>query len=176
MKTDGRQGKAIDLSARIPAPSQSSCAASNSPKLLVELVPRPCFWANLRTNLPSKEWDRLRKRCYEKANYCCEICGGIGKKHRVECHEMWEYNDDRCLQKLTGLVALCPACHATKHAGLSATRGELNRVYQQLMKVNGWTRAEAIDHVAGAFAVWNDRSLHGWDRDLSWLEENHEED
>ena len=35
--------------------------AMKKPKLTIELVPRTCFYSNVRSNLPDKEWDRLRK-------------------------------------------------------------------------------------------------------------------
>jgi hypothetical protein len=48
-----------------------------------------------------------------------EICKETGKtqgyKHNVECHEIWEYNDEDKIQKLIGLISLCPICHLTKN-------------------------------------------------------------
>lgn len=38
----------------------------------------------------------------------------------VECHEVWDYDDDRKIQRLERRVALCPACHEVKHAGLAS--------------------------------------------------------
>ena len=29
-------------------------------------------------NLSKKDWDKLRKACYESAGHKCEICGGVG--------------------------------------------------------------------------------------------------
>jgi hypothetical protein len=81
-------------------------------KLTIELIPKTCFFSNVRTLLPKKYWDLLRRSSYAKAGYKCEICGESGKnqgyKHEVECHEIWEYNDRLKIQKLLGLVSLCP--------------------------------------------------------------------
>lgn len=81
-------------------------------KLTIELIPRTCFGSNVRTLFKQKYWDILRKASYEKAGHVCEICGASGKdqgyRHNVECHEIWDYSDKRRIQKLLGLVSLCP--------------------------------------------------------------------
>ena len=74
--------------------------------LTVELVPRGQWGANLRSELPKKDWDRLRREQYKKAGYVCEICGGKGSRHPVECHEIWHYDEDTNTQRLDGLIAL----------------------------------------------------------------------
>ena len=63
-------------------------------KLTVDLIPESAFFKNLRSELPAKQWDALRKKCYEKAGNKCEICGGRGTKHAVEAHEIWQYFED----------------------------------------------------------------------------------
>jgi hypothetical protein len=60
-------------------------------KLSIELVPQTCWFSNVRDHVDQKTWDILRKDTYKKANYKCEICGGVGSKHPVECHEIWDY-------------------------------------------------------------------------------------
>lgn len=79
-------------------------------KLTIELVPSTSFYTNVRSILPTKEWDRLRKESYAKANFKCEICKGSGLdqgyKHALECHEIWEYKADGT-QYLKGLISLC---------------------------------------------------------------------
>jgi 5-methylcytosine-specific restriction endonuclease McrA len=66
----------------------------------------------------------LRKRTYRQANYRCQVCGGRGSKHPVECHEIWHYDDENKIQKLMGLIALCPSCHQVKHIGLAQIQGK----------------------------------------------------
>ena len=81
-------------------------------KLTIELVPRMCWYSNVRTNVTREKWDIIRKECYRKSNYKCEICGDKGTTHPVECHEIWEYDDVNYVQKLIGFIALCPNCHS----------------------------------------------------------------
>ena len=140
-------------------------------KLTVELVPRPLWELNLRSLIPTEQWDQLRHATYRAAEYRCQICSGVGPTHPVECHEMWQYDDEQRVQKLIGLIALCPACHEAKHAGLAKIRGRSDKVIAHLMAVNEWSMQEAKQHLAEAFATHGKRSQEEWTQDLSWLKE-----
>lgn len=144
--------------------------SSPEPKLTIELVPKGQWGTNLRSRLPKAEWDRLRKAQYQAAGYVCEICGGEGPSHPVECHEVWEYDDDASIQRLTGLIALCPACHGVKHAGRTVMHKGERTVIDQLVRVNGGTRDEARAYLQKCFLQWNRRSHQTWTLDLTWLE------
>jgi hypothetical protein len=139
-------------------------------KLTTELVPSTCWGSNLRQLLNRTEWRICQMFVYERSNRFCEICGAQGVRTPVECHEVWEYDDDRLMQTLTGLIALCPRCHQAKHAGFAEVRGQIHLVMRQLMKVNSWTEAQASDYLEHAFEVWAYRSRSVWDLDLTWLE------
>jgi 5-methylcytosine-specific restriction endonuclease McrA len=53
-----------------------------APKLTVELVPKTCWWSNLRSLTDRATWDRIRRPVYRKAEYHCEICGASGSNIR----------------------------------------------------------------------------------------------
>lgn len=135
-------------------------------KLEIELIPKTSFFKNLRSELSTSEWNILRKDCYKKAGYKCEICGGKGKKHPVECHELWEYKNG--IQKLVGLIALCPPCHEVKHFGRTGIMGRYEQAILHLKKVNQWTDKKVRMHIEGAFALWAQRSVQKWSLDISW--------
>jgi len=92
-------------------------------RLTVELVPSTCWYTNVRSNVSKAVWDRLRGEVAADAGNRCEVCGGRGRRWPVECHEMWDYDDDRKIQRLERLVALCPACHEVKQASLVSKPG-----------------------------------------------------
>lgn len=138
--------------------------------LLVELVPAGSWGANLRSALSTTDWDKLRRESYRKAGHRCEICGGKGHKHPVECHEVWEYDDDRKIQTLIRLISLCPACHEVKHYGLAERRGRAGYAFRHLMTVNGWSKEATTEHLLAAFEQWSQRSHVTWTLDLSWLD------
>lgn len=139
--------------------------------LTIELVPKTCWFSNLRSILEKKDWDFLRKKTYQSANFCCEICGGKGCKWPVECHEIWEYDDIHNIQRLKGLIALCPDCHEVKHIGYANTQGRGERAIKHLSVVNNWSLVYARDYVVRSFKVWLARSERIWQLDLSYLEQ-----
>jgi len=112
----------------------------------------------------------VRKKCYRKANYRCEICGGVGPNHPVECHEKWEYNDKTRIQKLTGLIALCPACHEVKHIGLASVNGRFYNAIEHLAKVNGCTWEDARTYAEEQMELWEGRNQFDWKLDTSYLD------
>src|SRR5574343_607788 len=144
-------------------------------KLTIELVPSTAWYTNVRSNVSKSDWDKIRKKCYENANHKCEICGDEGfkqgKKHAVECHEIWEYDDSSKIQKLIGLIALCPNCHQSKHVGLATLQGKRDWVVKQLMKVNNMSWTNTDDYINESFKIWNTRSQHEWQLDISYLNE-----
>jgi 5-methylcytosine-specific restriction endonuclease McrA len=96
-------------------------------RLTVELVPSTRWYTNVRSNVPKAVWDRLRRQVAAEAGQRCKICGGRGRRWPVECHEVWHYDDATKVQRLERLVALCPACHEVKPAGLTSRRGASTR-------------------------------------------------
>lgn len=142
-------------------------------KLSIELVPKTSWYSNVRSILKSNEWDLLRKSCYEKAGNVCEICGDIGTnqnhRHKVECHEIWDYNEKTRVQKLTGFISLCPNCHTVKHAGLAFIQNKQDLVYKQLVKVNGYETSDAHQDLKEAFDTFRERSQYSWYTDMEYL-------
>ena len=149
--------------------------SKSKPKLTIELVPSTCHYSNVRTTIKSKEWDKVRFISYEAAGHKCEICGDTGKNqgynHNVECHEIWHYDDVNHVQKLVGLVSLCPTCHQVKHIGRAIAIGKQEACYTQLRKVNKWTQIQVDEHVQQSFELYKERSKYEWDLDISLLEE-----
>jgi hypothetical protein len=146
---------------------------NSKPKLLVELVPTTCHYSNVRSTLTTQQWDKIRQLSYAAAGNVCEICGDSGKnqgyKHNVECHEIWEYDDKNHIQTLGGLISLCPICHQVKHIGRAIAMGKENDCFNQMAKVNKWTREQIQEHIVESFKLHKTRSKHKWGLDLSLL-------
>lgn len=140
-------------------------------RLRVELVPRTCWYSNVRSNVSAAEWNICKRLVRDRSGDRCEICGGRGRRWPVECHEVWEYDVDGevPVQRLLGLVALCPACHEVKHIGRAEAIGRLRPAKAHLKHVNGWTEQEVDHHLDWAFAVWDARSALDWKLDISYL-------
>jgi len=43
-------------------------------------------------------WDRLRRQVAAEAGERCEIFGGRGRRWPVECHEVWDYDEEHNVQ------------------------------------------------------------------------------
>lgn len=149
---------------------QASRGASTEPRLTIELVPQTCWYSNVRSQVSSSDWEKLKRSTFQQANYRCQVCGDRGSKHPVECHEIWHYDDRQHVQKLAGLIALCPACHECKHMGFANVRGRGDIATAHLAKVNGWTMEQTMVYVQECFRVWQERSQHEWKLDISYLE------
>ena len=107
-------------------------------KLEIDLVPSTAWYSNLRTKIPRKEWDKIRKQSYSDSNHVCAICS---VKSKLNCHEIWEYDDKKHIQTLKGFIALCDDCHMIKHigfAGIQSSKGllDFSKLVEHFKKVN----------------------------------------
>jgi hypothetical protein len=141
-------------------------------KLTIDLVPESTWDKNVRTMVSQKRWDEIRKKVYVAADHKCEICGAAPK--RLECHELWEYDDKNHIQKLIKLLALCWHCHAIQHLGhtqILAEQGrcDINEVLEHFCAVNNCTSEDFIEYKEKQFKVWKKRSQHSWELDVSLL-------
>ncbi len=157
--------------ARKPAPAvpQRPPVVVPPARLTIELVPKTSWYNNVRALTDELGWDRIRRQVYRQADYRCEVCGGKGPEHPVECHEVWRYDDRTGVQLLVRMIALCPACHQVKHIGLANVKGQSAQARGHLARVNGWTLAQADAYIAEAFQVWAQRSGGPWTLDLEGL-------
>ena len=137
--------------------------------LSIEMIPQTSWFSNVRSAVSKAQWDVLRKQVYANAYHICQICGGVGPKHPVEAHEIWKYDDKNLVQKLEGMIALCPNCHMVKHIGLAQVQGKKDLALKHLMKVNKISKKDAEQYIADSFMVWAMRSTKSWTLDLSGL-------
>jgi hypothetical protein len=142
-------------------------------KLKIELIPKTCHFKNARLKLKPYQWDYIRKYCYHKANYKCEICGLTGTeqgfKNNLDCHEIWGFNKKTLTQKLIGLIALCPLCHQTKHFKKASMMGRQHIIFKHLEKINNWNHKQVVQHLAEEYLKCEERSKHYWKLDFSIL-------
>lgn len=140
-------------------------------KLQIELVPRSCFFSNIRSVLKKSQWDKIRNGIYSNASYRCQICGGQGTKHPVECHEVWIYEDETLIQRLEHFQAICPLCHEVKHLGLAGIRGNYVRATNRFIEVNEIDEDTANYIIEAVFKQWRIRSKQKWKFDIERLNE-----
>jgi hypothetical protein len=134
-------------------------------KLEPELIPSPCWGADLSRVLSQRLWKQVRAPIVERAAGHCEICGAEAR--RLICHERWEYEDAAGIAHLRELIALCFKCSGVIHWGNSqamANAGRINMagIWGQFRRVNGISREAAQERLEQAFAVWRQRSRQSW--------------
>ena len=135
-------------------------------KLRFGLVPDGCWYTNLRSALPKEVWDRIRRAAYARAGGRCSICGAAGM---LEAHEIWSYDDNKHIQKLEDVIAVCPACHEVIHIGRTSLMGREKEAQAHFMKVNGATQSEYHAALGQANREHAERSRHEWVTDISKL-------
>jgi hypothetical protein len=140
--------------------------------LTIELVPKSSWMDNVRSVLTQSQWDIIKKSVYSEAWYICQICGGVGPNHPVEAHEIWTYNDKSLIQKLEGMIALCPNCHMVKHIGLAQINNKFDLAVQHFMKVNACSKKACLKYIKDSFKLWLERSNKKWTLDLSFLKKH----
>ena len=141
-------------------------------KLEIDLVPSSCWYSNVRSNVSSSQWNKIRKKVYSKFNFTCAVCKRPRLK-RPEAHEIFEYDDETSIQRLKEIICICSSCHMSKHYGLSQIRGKETEVQKHMMKVNSCTKSEIQKHVRKSFKVWEKRSQKDWNLDLTYLRDEY---
>ena len=150
-------------------------------KAEINLIPETCWYSNLRSMLPKAKWDLVRKKTYADQQMTCEFCRGqfaaieLQKKHPVEAHELWEFDDASHTQILKKVLCLCPDCHLTQHLGCANKMGLLTKVVKHYANVSGITIEQAENIKYDAFQKWKVRSQYEWSLNLDWLYETYPE-
>ena len=138
-------------------------------KLTFEMVPEECWYSNLRSILSPKDWDVVRRDAYARAKGRCQICGAFTT--RLEAHEVWSYDEEKALQKLEDVVALCHACHEVKHISRTQLMGRGMDAMEHFQKVNQCSQMDFHIELQKANEEYFRRNrVEGWVTDISWLE------
>lgn len=143
-------------------------------KLEIELVPKTCWYSNLRNVFTPLEWKVVRNYIcdFRVTNNRCDICGE--KTYFLEAHEQWEYDMNNHIQKLVRIRPLCTKCHKVKHWGLAQIRGETDLVVQHFLEVNKCTEQNLIEHLQKTQQLFEQRNLiTDWKLDMSYLKTIH---
>ncbi len=140
--------------------------------LFVDLVPKSCWFTNVRSCVTERDWERLRRMITRRAGQRCEACGQPEDRPAgrwLEAHERWAYDDAARVQSLRRLICLCTDCHAVTHFGLATIQGRDVQALRHLRAVSGLSADDARLLIEGAFELWHQRSRLEWALDLRIL-------
>ena len=140
--------------------------------LFVDLVPRSCWFTNVRSCVSDRDWERLRRMITGRAGRRCEACGQPEDRSAgrwLEAHERWAYDDAARVQSLRRLICLCTDCHRVTHFGLATVQGRDAQAVRHLRAVSGLSARDVDVLIEAAFELWHQRSRFDWALDLGIL-------
>jgi len=133
--------------------------------LFVDLVPRSCWFTNVRSCVSEQDWERLRRMITGRAAQRCEICHRPADRSGgrwLEAHERWAYDGSTSTQFLRRLICVCTDCHQATHYGLATIKGKDGQAMDHLCAVTGLARPDMEQLIEAAFETWHERSLTTW--------------
>lgn len=87
------------------------------PLITMPNIPKPLHGLPPRTIMGKTAWDKMRKLCYYKANYKCEVCGCTPDKGRLHAHELYDINYLEGTSEFKRCIAICKEDHDFIHSG-----------------------------------------------------------
>ncbi|MFS1519537.1 HNH endonuclease [Bacillus sp. SCS-151] len=100
---------------------------------------------NIRSLLPQKLWDKVRKEIFNDNKNRCQICGN---ESHLEGHEVWEFDIDNCVLHLKDIESLCKLCHSVKHFNNTIINSKnMDYVIEHFMHVNNCSKEEFKKHL-----------------------------
>ena len=135
-------------------------ATAQELKLMPHLIPKPLFRKSAANLLSRSAWGRIKADTLEVAHHTCQACDDAD--NALDCHEMWDYDEERGTATLIGLRMQCEDCHLAVHMGLAVKTGRGNAALTQLMKVNGIDASQAKALYHNAMDEWRRRNKIKW--------------
>lgn len=127
------------------------------PKLLPVLIPRPLWGINAHGLLAWESWQQIRQNTFSRDMHCCVICSHKG---RLECHEVFEYDDAAGIAILVRLESRCGDCHDCNHLGRLKVKEpeKFKDALRRIARINGMRPPEVIQLVKDAFQLHKTRT------------------
>lgn len=147
-----------------------------------DLIPSStCQASNVRSLVPERVWVRIRRQVRDEAGGRCERCGRVGRRvpgvrspGLLEAHELWSYDDVEHVQSLIKIECLCPDCHQAMHwvFNWAPTNGSEFHLGPRLAMIEmiekiGLTEGDLGQHHAEVWRIYEERSEHDWQLELS---------
>lgn len=126
------------------------------------MVPSSSWYANVRSLVSTANWKKIRLECFKEHGRVCIFCNKTGYKGRIDCHEIWDYDDANGTQALKDIIPLCPSCHSVCHIGRTTLMGGYDKAMTHFVKVRGITMAAALSELKAAYALFDTRSKKSW--------------
>lgn len=134
-------------------------------KLKMDAIPGGNQQSNLARILPKKLWNIIRENTKIECNNKCSICNS--SSHRLLCHEVWEYDDTKHIQKLKKCTMLCSLCHFATHPGVALYASKNSEININIIKKHFQQINECEETIYDTYKKHTDtltlyRSLKDW--------------
>lgn len=96
-------------------------ATTGAVLLTMPNIPLPLHRLNPRKVLGREAWGIMRKTCFKKAQYKCEVCGRHLTERSAQAHELYSYSYMTGTAIFVRCVCICDICHKGIHSGRSVT-------------------------------------------------------
>lgn len=142
-----------------------------APILTMPNVPKPLHSLAPRTIMGATAWKEAREACYEACNRHCEVCGAECGPGKMDAHELYDYDFEKCEARFNRLVGLCKSCHGIIHSGRMLTMFHNHNFY--------YTKDYLLTSLERSFELvqkWNKlhedaEPLRVWATILAWADE-----
>jgi 5-methylcytosine-specific restriction endonuclease McrA len=141
-------------------------------ELFVDLVPKSCWFTNVRSSIVPKQWQIISKFIRKRAHFECEICHSKENPSLniyLDAHERWEYQESQHIQKLKRIIALCKPCHLFTHYGYARVSGQEKKAQKHYLSLYNVNYDQMMNQINNAYQIWMGRSSKKWVLDLSIL-------
>jgi len=132
-------------------------------RLTCEFVPKTLQNKGLSVMLKGRMWSLISRTVKEINGYKCVVCGDC---FWLITHEIWEYDDEKLVQRLAGFMTLCSLCHRVKHmqGSLLRTGRDWNKIcyIRKFMRINGISWGECKSYLEAKLREWGVRSTKNW--------------
>lgn len=131
-------------------------------KLRPHLVPKSLWGKSAANLLKRADWERIRREALQAARHACEVCCDTKPAGGLNCHELWDYDDEHGTATLVGLRIQCRNCDGAVHMGRAVKRGFGAAAIAQLVKVNVIGPRDAKMLYRSAMDEWRRRNKKQW--------------
>lgn len=138
-------------------------------KATVPLTGHTYWGKNIRNEMGRARWGKLRKVILAEQDNECACCGS---KNKSQCHEVWEFNDEKGVQTLKAFQATCSLCYLGSYFGLAqklASQGHayIDNIVGQFLKVNGISVEQFRELLSEAVTIFEKRCEIEWSQDFA---------
>ena len=143
-----------------------------------QVIPVKCVGRNLHSHniIKAEKWQEISKEVRLRTRGICECCGRKFDTNELSAHEVWEFDEERGIQRLLCIIGICDKCHRTIHYQYHFSNNKLEPrdafiCKAHYMDLSGWDEngfEMALDIALKRYRILNQRE-EDWKLDISLI-------